>query len=259
MKSRSLNARRVVSRKKQSGKAEMAADFPPGVDLAQARPWSESIMRGWLEAPHSQASNVPDNPSRSALEQIKALAAQNRQLKQKAIKLAREVQKARAFAYHDPLTGLPNRRLLLDSFRRASARAHRERRRLALMFLDLDGFKLVNDEFGHAAGDSILEEVARRLKSCVRNNETACRFGGDEFVVLLDGCKGRHDAWMAAKRISTQLSKPYVLGEEKIEISTSTGMAFFPDDGRECGELIEVADVSMFGQKRCRLGLPKVL
>lgn len=259
MKSRSLSARRVVSRKKQSGKAEMAVDFPPEVELASARPSPERIIRGLLEAPRNQASNVQDNPPRGSLEKVRALAARNKQLKKKAIKLAREVEKARVFAGHDHLTGLPNRRLLQDKFRRASARAHREKKRLALMFLDLDGFKLVNDQFGHAAGDSILEEVARRLKSCVRNNETACRFGGDEFVVLLDGCKGRHDAWMAAKRISTQLSKPYVLGDKKIEISTSTGMAFFPDDGQECGDLIEVADVSMFGQKRSRLGLPKVL
>lgn len=259
MKSRSLNARRVVSRKKQSGKAEMAVDSPPGVDLVQARPWPERLMRGWLGAPRDQASSAPDKQLRRALEQIASLAAQNRQLKQQVIELGREIEKARAFAYHDQLTGLPNRRLLLDHFRQASARAHREQKRLALMFVDLDGFKLLNDRFGHSAGDEILIEVARRLRSSVRDSETACRFGGDEFVVLLDGCKGRHDAWVAAKRISTQLSKPYVLGDMKIEMTACTGMAIFPDDGRECGDLIQVADVSMLGQKRCRLGLPKVL
>lgn len=259
MKPRSLNARRVVSRKKQSGKAEMAVDFPPGAELVQARSWPERVIRGWLEAPLDQASNAPDNPTRNSLEQIDTLAARNTQLNEQVIALAREIEKARVFAYHDHLTGLPNRRLLLDTFRRASARAHREKRRLALMFLDLDGFKLVNDQFGHAAGDKILKEVARRLKACVRDGETACRFGGDEFVVLLDGCNGPHDAWVAAKRISETLSRLYVLGKEKIEITASTGMAIFPDDGRECGDLIEVADISMLGQKRCRLGLPKVL
>lgn len=259
MKSRSLNARRVVSRKKQSGKAEMAAGFPPGVGLVEARPWPERLMRGWLGALRDQASSAPDKQLRSALEQIDTLAARNRQLKKQVIELGREIEKARAFAYHDQLTGLPNRRLLLDHFRQASARAHREQKRLALMFIDLDGFKLVNDQFGHTAGDEILEEVARRLKACVRENETACRFGGDEFVVLLDGCKGEHDAWVAAQRISAHLSKPYVLGDARIGITACTGMAIFPDDGRECGDLIEVADVSMLGQKRCRLGLPKVL
>lgn len=259
MKSRSLNARRVVSRKKQSGKAEMAVDSPPGVEAGQARPWPERIFLGPLSATRHEASNAPDDRLRSALEQIHALAARNSQLKRQVIGLAREIEKARAFAYHDELTGLPNRRLLLDTFRQASARAHREQRRLALMFVDLDGFKLVNDQFGHPAGDAILKEVGRRLKACVRDGETACRFGGDEFVVLLDGCKGRQDAWVGAKRISAQLSKPYALGEATIEITASTGMAIFPDDGRECGDLIEVADISMLGQKRCRLGLPKVL
>jgi diguanylate cyclase (GGDEF)-like protein len=216
-------------------------------------------MQGWPGALRDKAFDAPEDRLRSALEQIDTLAARNRQLKQQVFGLAREIEKARAFAYHDLLTGLPNRRLLLDSFRQASALAHREKRRLALMFLDLDGFKFVNDQFGHVAGDTILKEVARRLKACVRDGETACRFGGDEFVVLLEGCKGRKDAWVAAKRISTQLSEPYVLDAVTIEITASTGMAIFPDDGRECGDLIEVADVSMFGQKRCRLGLPKVL
>lgn len=259
MRSRSLNARRVVSRKKQSGKAEMAVDSPPGFGLDQAHPWPERLMRGWMDASRDQASGAVDSQLRSALEQINTVAARNRQLKQQVSDLGREIEKARAFAYHDHLTGLPNRRLLLDHFRQASARARREQKRLALMFVDLDGFKLVNDQLGHAAGDTILMEVARRLKECVRDGETACRFGGDEFVVLLDYCKGRHDAWVAAKRIITQLSNPYVLGDARIEITACTGMAIFPDDGRECGDLVEVADLSMLGQKRCRLGLPKVL
>lgn len=259
MKSGSLNAKRVVSRKKQSGKAEMAVDSPSGVELDQARPWPQSLLRGWLEAPRALTSSAPVSQLRVALEQIEILAGRNFQLKQQVVGLAREIEKAQAFAYHDQLTSLPNRRLLLDSFRQVSARARRERKRLALMFIDLDGFKLVNDQFGHSAGDAILKEVARRLKTCVRDGETACRFGGDEFVVLLEGCKGRHDAWVGAKRISAELSAPYVLGDAMIEITASIGMSIFPDDGRECGDLIEVADVSMLGQKRCRLGLPKVL
>lgn len=259
MRSRSPNGIRAVSRKKQSGKAEMAVDTPLETELAQDRPGPESLMPGWPGARRDQTSNAPNNQLRGALEQIDSLAARNSRLKQQVIELAREIEKARAFAYHDQLTGLPNRRLLLDNFRKASARAHREQKRLALMFVDLDGFKLVNDQFGHMAGDAILKEVARRLKACVRAGETACRFGGDEFVVLLDGCKGQHDAWAAAKRISAQLSKPYVLDDATIELTASIGMAFFPDDGRECGDLIAVADVSMFGQKRCHLGLPKVL
>lgn len=259
MKSRASGQDRTASRKAQSGRAEMAVDFPPVVEPNQSR---AGLGRGERETQvryRVEASDPPREHLREALRQIDTLARQNQNLKLQVIDLVREIEKARAFAYHDPLTGLPNRRLLLDNFRQASARAQREQKRLAVMFVDLDGFKLVNDRFGHAAGDAILKDVARRLKACVRFGETACRFGGDEFVILLEGCKGQHDAWVAAKRISTQLSKAYVLGDTTFEITASTGMAIFPDDGRECGDLIDVADVSMLGQKRCRLGLPKVL
>lgn len=192
-----------------------------------------------------------------ALQQIQALQARNARLGRQVAGLARQLARARVYAYHDELTGLPNRRLLMDHFHQARAHAQRRRQRLALLFIDLDGFKHVNDRFGHLAGDAILKEVASRLKASVRDDETACRFGGDEFVILLNDCEDEHDARRVVDRIRARLSGRHVLQGTAIEVKASVGLAIYPGDGQDWADLIQVADISMLKQKQRSPALPE--
>jgi diguanylate cyclase (GGDEF)-like protein len=156
---------------------------------------------------------------------------------------------ARQFAHHDPLTGLPNRLLLLDRFKQAAARADRQHKQVGLLFLDLDGFKGINDALGHAAGDRLLQQVATRLAACIRASDTACRYGGDEFVVLLSEIEGHESAVAAAEKIRAHLATPYVVDKTAIEVTTSIGMAVYPVYGHECDDLIQVSDLAMYRNK----------
>ncbi len=185
----------------------------------------------------------------AALGQINALRKQDAVLRQEVDRLAQAVLQARQFAHHDPLTGLPNRLLLLDRFKQAAARADRQHKQVGLLFLDLDGFKGINDVFGHAAGDGLLQQVATRLAACIRASDTACRYGGDEFVVLLSEIEGQESAVAAAEKIHAQLAQPYFVNGTAIEVTTSIGMAVYPVDGHECDELIQVSDLAMYRDK----------
>lgn len=252
---KALRARRVVSRKRQSGRAELTSIHAPADATGGARMALEGVLRD-LSGP--DAATAPRALLRDVLQQVRALQADNARLGRQVTGLARQLGKARAFAYHDELTGLPNRRLLLDHFRQARAHARRRRERLALLFTDLDGFKDVNDRFGHLAGDRILQEVAARLQASVRDDETACRYGGDEFVVLVNDCENEDAAGIVVERIRARLSEAYVLHGTTFELTASIGMAIYPDDGRECAELIRVADISMLSEKRRGPALPEV-
>jgi GGDEF domain-containing protein len=122
----------------------------------------------------------------AALQQIDALLEQRSRLEQQLIRLAQAVAQARRHAHHDELTGLPNRALLLDRFKQAVALGARQQKQVALLFLDLDGFKSINDALGHAAGDRLLQQAAARLAACIRTSDTACRYGGDELIRVSD-------------------------------------------------------------------------
>jgi diguanylate cyclase (GGDEF)-like protein len=185
----------------------------------------------------------------AALRQIDLLLQERTRLQQEVLGLAQAVARASLLAHHDELTGLPNRTLLLDRFRQAMALAARQRKQVALLFLDLDHFKRINDTFGHAAGDRVLQQVAQRLASCIRASDTACRYGGDEFVVLLPELEGRQSAIAVAAKIRAHLTLPYLVGSTAIEMTTSVGIAFYPDDGTECGDLIQVSDLAMYRNK----------
>lgn len=184
-----------------------------------------------------------------ALLQIDGFQRQESILKRKIARLSKEGTQARQFAYHDELTGLPNRRLLLDRFNQAVARAARQQRQVALLFLDLDRFKIINDTLGHAAGDNLLQQVAARLVACVRTSDTACRVGGDEFIVLLPELEGPEHAIAAERKIRACLSKPYLVGGTRIEVTTSIGMAVYPADGMGYVDLTRQSDVAMYGEK----------
>lgn len=192
----------------------------------------------------------------SGQQSFRAVRKQNRQLLRACSLLRDEVSRlneslklASRLANYDELTGLANRRLLLERFRLASALGKRHRQQLALLFLDLDDFKHINDQQGHEVGDKILQQVAARLSSCIRASDTACRYGGDEFVVLLAEIDNRNGASTEVKRVLAHLAAPYVVGGKSIRMTVSIGVAIYPDDGVDYIDLIRHSDFSMFRNK----------
>ena len=152
-------------------------------------------------------------------------------------------------ATHDLLTGLPNRALFLDRLALAIRRAERHRGRLAVMFVDLDKFKHVNDTLGHAAGDQLLRTVGTRLVQCVRDADTVARLGGDEFVLLLDHPLGESTPALVAERVARRLAEPVTLGGHEHVVTGSIGISIFPDDGVLAEELLRQADIAMYRAK----------
>ena len=152
-------------------------------------------------------------------------------------------------ANYDILTGLPNRALFLDRLSRAVADARRERQRVALLFVDLDNFKLVNDTQGHSAGDFLLQEAARRLSGCVRDSDTVSRFGGDEFTIVVKGVNEVGDAAVVAEKVIAALSRPFRLDGHQASVGASVGITFFPDDADDEGVLLRNADMAMYRAK----------
>lgn len=164
--------------------------------------------------------------------------------------------KIEALAHYDSLTGLPNRALFYERLGQAVGLAERNRHSLALLFLDLDRFKAVNDTLGHDAGDDLLKEVAARLRSQVRGSDTAARIGGDEFLVLLSTAASREGAAVVARKIVGALCAPFHLGAQKHKalIGASIGIAIYPDDAREPDALVKAADAAMYEAKQTRNG-----
>jgi len=155
------------------------------------------------------------------------------------------------YAYHDALTGLPNRLLLMDRLPQALALAERQGRLLALCYLDLDGFKPVNDRHGHAAGDQVLRVVAQRLAQCMRGNDTVARLGGDEFVILMNQLEQVGEAVAALQRVIALLRQPIELqGQPSVRISACAGVAIFPDDAGLPEVLLGQADLALYEGKR---------
>lgn len=152
-------------------------------------------------------------------------------------------------AHYDALTGLPNRRLFHDRLERAVAMARRRKRELAVLFLDLDGFKKINDTLGHDAGDALLEGVAARLTDCVRESDTVSRLAGDEFTVLLPEIAASADAVMVAGRILDAFSAPFDLGDREVSVSSSVGICLYPSGGRDTEALLKGADTAMYRAK----------
>lgn len=159
-------------------------------------------------------------------------------------------KRIRFLANHDPVTGLRNRNSMLDRFADAIARARRSQTLLIVLFVDLNDFKRINDRHGHAAGDYVLAEVARRLLPCVRATDGLTRFGGDEFVVILEGAGDREAGLTMAKKILEALSRPVTLDDAVLPIGASIGIAYFPDHGDTGEALIRSADAAMYTAKR---------
>lgn len=158
-------------------------------------------------------------------------------------------QQIRHQAHHDPLTDLPNRASLKYRLGEAVARARRDHTRLAVLFLDLDGFKKVNDRFGHAMGDRLLREVAGRLQGLLRHEDVVGRLGGDEFLILLEGLPASRFAGQVAAKVIDALTQPFELDGEPVSIGVSIGIAIFPEQARDAEALVNHADAAMYEAK----------
>lgn len=152
-------------------------------------------------------------------------------------------------AEHDALTGLPNRVLLADRLKQAMASARRDKQRLALMYIDLDNFKPVNDNLGHMVGDWLLQQVSIRIRGCIRDSDTIARVGGDEFIVLLRTIDSDHDATFVAEKIRIALNTPFDMARQHMNISCSIGIAIYPDHAHDETELSNHADFAMYQAK----------
>jgi diguanylate cyclase (GGDEF)-like protein len=153
-------------------------------------------------------------------------------------------------AERDFLTGLPNRALLSDRLAQSIALAQRHRKRVALMYLDLDNFKDINDSLGHSVGDQLLQSAARRLEACVRHSDTVSRHGGDEFVVLLSEVEAVQDAARAAEKLIKAMAEPHLIGDHRLNVTLSIGISLYPDDGDDVEAVLTNADTAMYHAKR---------
>jgi diguanylate cyclase (GGDEF)-like protein len=153
-------------------------------------------------------------------------------------------------AERDFLTGLPNRALLTDRLAQSIALARRHRKRVALLFLDLDNFKEINDSLGHSVGDQLLQSTAKRLEACVRHSDTVSRHGGDEFVVLLSEIEAAQDAARAAEKLLKVMAEPHLIGDHRLNITFSIGISIYPDDSDRVEAVLSNADIAMYHAKR---------
>jgi diguanylate cyclase (GGDEF)-like protein/PAS domain S-box-containing protein len=181
-----------------------------------------------------------------------------------AVIVARDVAAARdlsakltRLALYDDLTGLPRRALLADRLQHALARAERAQCVAAVIFLDLDAFKPVNDSLGHSVGDALLKAVAQRLVACVRGSDTVCRHGGDEFIILLADVRHADEVSNCVAKVRAAFDSPFSIGGHSLQVSASLGAAVFPEMGRNAEELIQFADAAMYENKKHGRGAPQ--
>lgn len=171
-------------------------------------------------------------------------------------KIRREFRRAQEriqyLAYYDPLTDLPNRALFTDRLEQAVLLGHRDKHCFALMLMDLDRFKIINDTLGHHAGDRALQQVAARLKKCLRESDTVARMGGDEFSVLLPTTSHEDGAVVVAHKILEAIAKSFQIEDRRFQIGISLGIALFPEHGDEVDALMRAADIAMYEAKRPR-------
>ena len=175
-------------------------------------------------------------------------------LEERLAELTQEEEAARHAAFHDALTGLPNRALFDNRLAHALAQARRRGWSLAVMFMDLDEFKKINDVHGHDVGDAVLKTVAKRLKESTREDDTVCRHGGDEFLYLLVAFGEVDDVTLVAEKIARAIAAPCRLDIGEFRIRPSIGISIFPKDGATAFELIKRADAAMYEAKRNRSG-----
>jgi diguanylate cyclase (GGDEF)-like protein len=152
-------------------------------------------------------------------------------------------------AMHDALTGLPSRLLFMERLQHALVQAQRHGRRLAVMFIDLDRFKLINDNLGHEAGDMMLQEVSCRLKMRLREGDTVARLGGDEFVMLLEEIASPEDTLSIAQKLVSELAEPLLIAGQHVSVTASIGVSTYPEDSMDAATLLRHADTAMYDAK----------
>ena len=188
--------------------------------------------------------------TRRVLVRLISTAAEGHSLRLQLDAVRRTNEAFRDLAHHDHLTGLPNRGLLHDRLGHAIAQSRREANQLALLFLDLDGFKAVNDCFGHGFGDRVLVDLAGQIRDSVRAGDTVARLGGDEFVVLLDPVAGPEDAGRVAAKVRGAVRAPIRLDGHEVSMTASIGISMFPRDGDSPDALMKSADAAMYRAKQ---------
>ncbi|MGD8618277.1 MAG: EAL domain-containing protein [Gammaproteobacteria bacterium] len=233
---------RVVGREKNE-LGDLIANFNAMLDEIQARDNALEDHKHMLEERVWQRTR-----------ELKVTNLELESAKEQAESVARRMK---YHAHHDALTGLPNRTLLNDRISTELAHARRQQGILALLFLDLDRFKLINDSLGHATGDQLLRLISRRLSSCIRDEDTVARLGGDEFMVLLPRISGSADAGRIGRKIIDSLVEPVSCNGHELHITTSIGISVYPYDGRDAETLVKNADISMYRAKE--LGRNKVV
>ena len=180
----------------------------------------------------------------------KLMHSENQRLEDERLQSQERVEH---LAFHDDLTGLPNRRLLADRMAQALSRSRRYNWHLAILLIDVDNFKVVNDTLGHDAGDSILCQLAERLRLSIRENDTVARLGGDEFVVVLEGLQGEGSANRTTDFLTATLAAPYEVDGEKVRVTSTVGCAVFPGHGDTLEVLLKEADAAMYRKKSEKL------
>ena len=206
-------------------------------DITQEHAQREALVRAHEEL------------ERRVAERTAELSAANAKLQEEIAERKQAEERVRHMAQHDTLTGLPNRALLHDRLEQAIAQARRQGHRVAVMFLDLDRFKSINDTLGHEVGDILLQEVAHRLRGVVRAADTVGRLGGDEFVVILHEVADSTAAANVAEKIIAAFMPPVRVGSHELQASTSIGIALYPDHADEGHALVKCADTAMYQAK----------
>jgi diguanylate cyclase (GGDEF)-like protein/PAS domain S-box-containing protein len=226
----------------EQGFSRTAAALRAGLHGALALP---IVAAGRIFGVIELFSVEPIQPDETLMQLLKSLSAQIGQSFQR--KLAED--QLRFIATHDSLTDLPNRSLFNERLRHALHQGNRYSRGIAVMFIDMDRFKVVNDSLGHSAGDRLLQDSAKRLAECLRESDTVARLGGDEFVVMIENFTAPKDAIAVAQKVLASLARPFFVDGQEFLMSASIGISTFPDDGKDSETLLKNADIAMYRAK----------
>jgi diguanylate cyclase (GGDEF)-like protein/PAS domain S-box-containing protein len=241
----------------RTGREVLARRGRAAPDLSAAQPDAGQDAVDWLGVPLRVQQGIigalvvrsHSSGARYSVDDIELLKFVSTQVADAVARKQTELR-MRHMAQHDPLTDLPNRKLVRDRVSIALARVRRDRSTLSLLYLDLDTFKQVNDRFGHGVGDALLQQVAQRLKQCVRESDTVGRMGGDEFVVLLSHLQSPDDAPPVAEKIRVALCQPFHVAGHQLSVSPSIGVACSAAPDEDCDRMIHRADEAMYVAKQ---------